>query len=89
MKVIHDSQHDRFYFFCPGCQTRHAVDSSWEFNGDLDKPTFSPSIHVITYEDKTLCHSFVKDGNIQFLHDCAHAFAGQTLELPDLEGLSK
>ncbi|MFA6310584.1 MAG: DUF6527 family protein [Sterolibacterium sp.] len=30
------------------------------------------------------CHSFVTDGRVQFLGDCTHAFAGQTLELADL-----
>ena len=30
------------------------------------------------------CHSFVKDGKIQFLSDCTHALAGQTIELPDV-----
>lgn len=30
----------------------------------------------------TVCHSFVTDGKIQFLPDCTHALAGQTVELP-------
>lgn len=29
------------------------------------------------------CHSFVTDGRIQFLSDCTHALAGQTVPLPD------
>lgn len=32
-----------------------------------------------------LCHSFVTDGRIQFLGDCTHALAGQTVDLPDWE----
>lgn len=28
------------------------------------------------------CHSFVRDGQIQFLADCTHALAGQTVPLP-------
>ena len=32
-----------------------------------------------------VCHSFVTDGRIQFLSDCTHALAGQTVELPDYE----
>jgi hypothetical protein len=28
-----------------------------------------------------VCHSFVKDGEIQFLDDCTHALAGQTVPL--------
>lgn len=28
------------------------------------------------------CHSFVTDGRIQFLSDCSHPLAGQTVDLP-------
>ena len=31
------------------------------------------------------CHSFVTDGRIQFLSDCTHALAGQTVDLPDIK----
>lgn len=40
------------YFFCPGCKTGHQVrvdpafGPAWGFNGDGDKPTFTPSILV-------------------------------------------
>ena len=30
------------------------------------------------------CHTFITDGLVQFLSDCSHQFAGQTLPLPDL-----
>ena len=30
----------------------------------------------------SICHSFVTDGRIQFLNDCTHALAGQTVDLP-------
>jgi hypothetical protein len=30
------------------------------------------------------CHVFVRGGMIEFLADCTHAFAGQTVPLPDL-----
>ncbi|MDP2259076.1 MAG: DUF6527 family protein [Caulobacter sp.] len=30
-----------------------------------------------------VCHSFVTDGQIQFLGDCTHALAGQTVPLPE------
>ncbi|MDU4254915.1 DUF6527 family protein [Pseudomonas sp.] len=35
-----------------------------------------------------VCHSFVRDGRIQFLSDCTHSLAGQTVDLPPVE-LSK
>jgi len=31
-----------------------------------------------------ICHSFIRDGKIQFLGDCTHALAGQTVDLPEL-----
>lgn len=34
-----------------------------------------------------VCHSFVTDGRIQFLSDCTHALAGQTVDLPDWASL--
>lgn len=32
-----------------------------------------------------ICHSFVTDGNIQYLSDCTHELAGQTIELPEFK----
>lgn len=30
------------------------------------------------------CHTFVTDGKIQFLKDCSHALAGQTIPMVDI-----
>lgn len=30
------------------------------------------------------CHSYITNGQIQFLSDCTHKLAGQTVPLPDL-----
>ncbi|PPC99500.1 MAG: ammonia monooxygenase [Methylotenera sp.] len=32
-----------------------------------------------------VCHSFVTDGKIQYLGDCTHELAGQTIELPEFK----
>lgn len=32
---------------------------------------------------KRVCHSFITDGKIQFLNDCTHSLAGQTVDLPE------
>lgn len=77
---------DKWMFQCPACECCHYADNRWTFNGDLKKPTFSPSILVnrdLANPDTPLCHSFVTDGKIQFLNDCTHEMAGQTVELPD------
>jgi hypothetical protein len=31
-----------------------------------------------------VCHSFVRDGQIEFLSDCTHPLAGQTVPLPEI-----
>jgi len=35
-------------FGCPGCSCLHTISKAWSFNGDVDRPTFSPSILVRT-----------------------------------------
>ena len=80
----------------------------WGFNGDLERPTLTPSIAMRRghYADGTppadccvckraqergrassccICHTFVRDGRVQFLADCTHALAGQTFDLPEIE----
>ena len=34
---------DAYYHWCPGCGKVHQLPDTWQFNGDLNKPTFSPS----------------------------------------------
>lgn len=81
--------------FCPGCKCGHGIwttkrngnECIWEFNGNLEKPTVSPSLLVHGFNEITnkeyRCHSFIKDGKIQFLNDCSHELKGQTVDLPE------
>lgn len=81
-------------FLCPGCRDWHSVrvlpPHNWTWNGDLERPTLSPSVFVnaphnaYRHPGKPSCHSFVRDGMIQFLDDCEHELAGQTMELPEV-----
>lgn len=78
---------DRWVFECPGCGCLHFFNERWTFNGDLEKPTVSPSI-LVTYDGadkKTRCHSFIRDGRIEFLGDSTHELAGQTVDLPPID----
>lgn len=96
----------RVHFRCPGCNDVHGVTVDagpvvWGWNGDLEVPTFTPSILIrgnqwppefpeyvkaehagVPPGGDTVCHSFVTDGRIQFLNDCTHQLAGQTVDLP-------
>ncbi len=74
-----------YYIFCRACNTGHVFDSRWSFNGDFENPTFSPSMLVNKDDPNRRCHSFVKDGKIQYLDDCWHEFKGQTLDLEDVD----
>lgn len=33
-------------FYCPGCKCSHGFDSRWTFDGNMEAPTFSPSLLV-------------------------------------------
>jgi hypothetical protein len=93
-------------FRCPGCGDVHRVpvsgENAWSFNGDVDRPTLSPSIlvraghHAPHWKQGDncwcgkdygfscyVCHSFVRDGKIEFCADSTHALAGKTVDLVD------
>jgi hypothetical protein len=90
----------RLVFRCPGCDIWHivSVDSpdspNWSWNGNVEQPTFQPSILVRTGravhpgfvreegDPPEICHSYVTDGRIQFLPDSTHALAGRTVDIP-------
>ena len=74
---------DLLVFTCPGCNYDHPFDSRWAWNGSMDKPTFAPSLLILGAGESPRCHSFVRDGLIQFLSDCGHELKGKTVELPE------
>lgn len=55
----------------------------WTWNGDIEAPTLRPS--VLTKGSHFICHSWVNDGKVKFLSDCSHEYAGQTLDLLDVD----
>ena len=76
---------NRFYywFHCPGCDVPHSFDQSWEFNGNHDTPTFSPSLLLKESPAHLRCHLFVINGDISYLDDCTHSFAGKRIPIPE------
>lgn len=82
-----EGNHQGYIHYCPGCDMHHCFDSRWTFNGDFDKPTFSPSM-LVRYpwgpdKEQRHCHYFMRDGKIQYLSDCTHELAGKTIECPE------
>lgn len=87
VRVLTDgSGHPSQYIFCPACKTIHLFDDRWTFNNNFDKPTFSPSMLVHGTEDgfAPRCHTFVRNGKIEYLSDCSHEMKGHTIDLPEI-----
>lgn len=89
-KLIKVENSDQHMFYCPGCKHHHVYDSTkWKFNGDFDKPTFSPSLlnrsSFGPQHELRVCHLFLTDGKLQFCSDCTHELAGKTVELPEID----
>lgn len=73
---------------CPGCGQDHGVPvdgpKAWGWNGDTSRPTLQPSVKNTKPGTDYVCHCYVRDGQIQFLNDCTHELAGQTVPVPEL-----
>lgn len=88
--------YDALMFCCPGCggsglhmlPVNSAVTSrpKWTWNGDLEKPTLEPSILTKwgPPDNVRICHSYLREGVLEFLTDCTHEFAGKHVPLPPL-----
>ena len=91
----HGVRYQHLMFWCPGCEEDgrgglHALpvntdkkSPSWDWDGNLEAPTLSPSILTGAGSSK-ICHSFLRNGVFEFLSDCTHALAGQSVPMPDL-----
>lgn len=90
----------RLKFYCPACRCQHGVtlkprfENGWDWNQSLDSPTLAPSI-LINYGGyppdgrPDICHSYVRDGTIQFQLDCSHPMAGKTVPLPPINPVTQ
>lgn len=91
--IIGDDRETLAIVHCPGCNIGHPFrvksDNNlrplWTWNGDMQSPTFSPSMLVNQSTPEQRCHSFVENGKIRFLNDCFHELKGQTVDLPVLD----
>ncbi|EYS89462.1 ammonia monooxygenase [Cupriavidus sp. SK-4] len=114
-RVLREPSPGLLSFWCPGCGQSHEIQHGagpgprWGWNGDVDRPTFTPSVlvrsghYVQGYDGRgcwcdlnaemkangedpsgfncEVCHTFVTDGQIQYLGDCTHTLAGQTVPM--------
>jgi hypothetical protein len=81
------------YFWCPGCKgfnfynvgKPNSGGHNWDFNGDFEKPTFTPSLRYVGGPTGSLCHLFVTAGKIAYCTDCPHEYNGKTIDLPIID----
>jgi hypothetical protein len=92
VKIINNESgtNQQVWFYCPGCKGHHAFTTKdpvfvpWTWNQNVEKPTFNPSL-MCNRDQKDQCHSYVRDGKIQFLGDCFHELKNQTAEIPEID----
>jgi hypothetical protein len=64
--------------WCPGCEEMHVIFDRWQFDGDLEKPTFNPSIKITgkktVKKDGRWTGEWVRDANGNAVDDCCHYF---------------
>lgn len=73
--------------WCPGCEEDHPLPDGWDFNGNLESPTFTPSFKHSGYNRRHqnfVCHYVLTDGILNFCADCTHALKSTSVPLPDL-----
>lgn len=72
---------DGWMFWCPGCDGAHGFGASWTFDGNMMHPTVSPSLLSTYGTNPKRCHLFIRGGMLEFLSDCTHELAGQTVPM--------
>lgn len=88
--------------WCPACNEVHAIavekafanGAKWSFNGNMDKPSFVPSVKITIGPMPTVpvgradagkiyvCHYILTDAVIDYCGDCTHSLRGQKVALP-------
>jgi hypothetical protein len=62
--------------WCPGCEEMHEIPDSWSFDGNVDAPTFSPSVKItgkqIIKLDGKWTGGWVRDGDGNTVDYCCH-----------------
>lgn len=76
-------------WLCVGCGEVHMIPvqgdhgglPTWTWNGSMTRPTLSPSILKTGGIPDIRCHSYVRDGVVEFLRDCGHPLAGHRVAM--------
>lgn len=81
-----------YTFVCPGCHSVHSFNveqpHGWTFDGNLESPTFSPSLRTngpgeFHVPNVPHCHLNMTKGMLVMHPDSEHPLAGQTVDIPE------
>ncbi|MCY4495846.1 MAG: DUF6527 family protein [Rhodospirillaceae bacterium] len=91
-----DKKFGAYFVYCPACKRAHRLITyneadpkhQWTFDGNLEAPTFDPSLKVESGpgrpgERNEICHSYIIAGVWQFAGDSTHEMAGQHVPMVD------
>lgn len=62
--------------WCPGCEEPHVIPDGWSFDGNLERPTFNPSVNITGKKcvmiDGKWTGEWVRDADGKAIDDCCH-----------------
>lgn len=63
--------------WCPGCKEMHSIPSTWTFDGNVESPTFSPSVKItgkkiVVDDDGEWTGEWIRDANGNAIDMCCH-----------------
>lgn len=88
----------RFFHWCPSCKEMHPLPDGWAFDGNVEKPTFSPSFKHTSVQwadgvdeqgiglgekQDRVCHYIITSGRIHFCSDSWHG-RSDVVDMPHL-----
>lgn len=83
--IVHGARVIGYRFYCPACKALHPYYTVklpdypvWWFDGNMDQPSFSPSLRMIQENN---CHLYVTGGVLAYCNDCKHELRGQNVPM--------
>ena len=86
----HGGQHHHYHFWCPACRRLHLYNTEgeirWSFDGNLESPTFKPSLKYTGGPAGVKCHLWCKNGVLEYCNDTPHAeFKGKSVPMVEMD----
>lgn len=95
MILVRESKYN-WYIGCVACKwhqipKRREPGSTWNYNGNPECPTFTPSVNECINPTESphhnprvpmrRCHYIITNGMIAYCGDCTHEYAGKTVPM--------